>query len=376
MTNIKRVALTIAFVAVAIIVGASFKGSNILDRSIILGLGIDGSSDGGITLTAEVVSPGNSSDQQGGAFSKTVTVDAPAIGEAIQNIAEYTGKEASLGQCVVLIFGQNFYENVDFSDVIEYLINHHSLKESSVICCCEGSAKDFLNNGDALSQSVSLSVASLMLDQAKKVAVYSNNLLKYARSQRELHCTGFLNKIKFVPSENKDAQNPDKTQGYFSYREYAVFRENSYVCDIDEQEALGMALFTEDVVGETFIAQMEGLTRTIQVNNKSIDQKTTDDGGLEITIKLSVRLGRTDSEEVSGALSAKKEKEIDPKVLDDVKAQARALAELYLAKQAAYNFDLIKFHETYRQKEGTNEQLAQKPTADFPVKLTIEIKEG
>ena len=166
MSNIKRVGITLAIVAIALIVGASFKGSNILDRSIILGLGIDCAEEGGITLTAEVVSPGNGTEQVG-TFSKTVTVTARTIGEAIQNIAEHTGKEASLGQCVVLIFGQDFYENADFSDVIEYFINHHSLKESTVICCCEGSAKDLFNNGDALSQSVSLSVSSLMQEQAK-----------------------------------------------------------------------------------------------------------------------------------------------------------------------------------------------------------------
>ena len=374
MSNIKRVGIVLAVVAVALIIGSSFKGSDILERSIILGLGIDGTDDV-ITLTAEVVSPGNGTEQVG-TFSKTVTVSGRTIGEAIQNIAENTGKEASLGQCVVLIFGQEFYENVDFSDTIDYFVNHHSLKESTVICCSEGSAKDLLNNSDALSQSVSLSVATLMLDEAEKIAIDTNNLLKYARSQTELHRTGFLNKIKFVPSENKDAQDPDKTQGFFTYREIAVFRENKYVCTLDEEEVQGMALFIQDVVGETFVAEMDNLKRTLQVNNKSIEQKTTDDGGLEIKIKLSVRLGRTDSEEVSGAISAKKEKEIDPKVLEEVQKQAQALAEKYLAKQAEYDFDLLKFHEAYRQKDGTSKELAQKPTADFPIKLTIEIKEN
>ena len=375
MSNIKRIAIVLAVIAVFLIIGSSFKGSDILERSIILGLGIDAAENGGITLTAEVVSPGNGTEQVG-TFSKTVTVGGRTIGQAIQNIAEYTGKEASLGQCVVVVFGQDYYENVDFSDVIDYFVNHHSLKESTVICCCEGSAKDLFNNSDALSQSVSLSVATLMLDEAEKIAVCNNNLLNYARSQVELHCTGYLNKIKFVPSENKDAQDPDKTQGFFSYREIAVFRKNQYVYTLNEEEAQGMALFIKDVLGETFVAEMDGLTRTLQVSDKSIDQKTTDDGGLEIKIKLSVRLGRTDSEEVSGAIAAKKEKEIDPKVLDEVKKLAEALAEKYLALQSEYDFDLLKFHEAYRQKEGTSKALAEKPTADFPIKLTVEVEEN
>ena len=375
MSNIKRVAIALAVVVIVVAIGASFEGSNVLDRSIILGLGVDSAEDGGVQLTAEVVSPGNGTEQVG-TFSKTVTVSARTIGEAIQNIAEHTGKEASLGQCVVVVLGQDFYENVDFSDVIDYLVNHHSLKESSAICCCEGTAKDLFNNGDALSQSVSLSLSGLMLEQAQKIAVTTNNLLKYARSQQELHCTGFLNKFKFVPSENKDSNDPDKTQGFFTYREYAVFRKNKYVCTLNEQEADGLALFITDVLGETFVAEMDGLTRTLQVCNKSVDMKPTDDGGMEIKIQLSVRLGRKDSEEVSGLLSAKKEKEIDPKVLEEVSKQAQALAQQYLAKQAEYDFDLLNFHEAYRQKDGTSKELANKPTVDFPVKLSVEVQEN
>ena len=375
MSNIKRIGIALAVIVAVFVIGASFKGSDVLNRSIILGMGIDKGEEGGIILTAEVVSPGNGTEQIG-TFSKTVTVNAPTIGEAIQNVAEHTGKEASLGQCVVIVLGQDFYENVDFSDMIEYFIHHHSLRESTTICCCEGSAQDLFNNSDALSQSISLSVSTLMQDEAAKIAIANNNLLKYARSQGELHCTGFLNKIKFVPSENKDAQNPDKTQGFFTYREIAVFRKNNYVCTLNDDEVKGMALFINDVLGETFIAEMDGLTRTLQVSDKNVDIKTTDDGGLEIKIKLSVRLGRTDSEEVSGAIAVKKQKEIDPKVLKEVKKQAQALAEQYLAKQAEYDFDLLKFHEAYRQKEGTNERLANKPTADFPIKLTVEVNEN
>ena len=375
MSNIKRVAIFLSVVAAIAIVAGSFKGSDVLDRSIILGIGIDSFGEDGIQLTAEVVSPGNGSEQVG-TFSKTVTVEAETIGRAIQNIAEYTGKEASLGQCVVLVLGQDYYENVDFTDLIDFFINHHSFKESTVICCCQGTAKELYSKGVALSQSVSLAIATDMLDQAKKIAVSTNNLLKYTRSQSELDCTGFLNKVTFVPSDNKDSQDPDKTFGYFTYRELAVFRSNRYVCDLNEQEVRGMSLFVDDIIGETFVSSADGSKRTLQVNHKNIEQKMTDNGGFDISITLSVRLGRTDSEEVSGMLSSQKDKEIDPKLLDNVKEQAMQLATAFLAKQAEYNFDLLKFHESYRQKEGTSDQLAHKPTADFPVNLTIQVKEN
>ena len=373
MSNLKRIGVVIVVVALIAVVMASFKGSDVLDRAIILGVGID-VGEQGMTLTAEIVSPGNGQDQVG-TFSKTVTVEGATVGEAIQNVAEKSGKEASLGQCVVIVFGQEYYETVDFSDAIDYFINHHSLKESTVICCCEGAAVELFNNSDALSQSVSLSIASMLLDEAKKVGVDTNSLLEYARSQQELHKTGFLNKIKFTPSENKDANDPDKTQGYFTYREMAVFRQNRFVCNLSESEVAGMSLFKKDLKGDSFVSDADGTKLTLQVNSKDIEQKLKGNE-MEINVTLSVRLSRTDSEEVTGMLTAKKDKEIDPKVLDDVRKQATALAELFVAMQSEYNFDLLKFHEMERQKKGTSDALANKPTSDYTVKLKIEVKEN
>ena len=373
MSNLKRIGVVIVALAFFALVMASFRGNEILERAIIIGIGIDKSEDG-LILTAEVVSPGNGQEQVG-TFSKTVTVSGPTVGEAIRKVAEKTGKEASLGQCVVLVLGQEFYQTVDFSDVIDYFVNHHSFKESAVICCCEGKAVDLFNKSNALSQSVSLSVASMLLDEAKKVGVATNKLLQYTRSQQELDKTGFLNKIKFVPSENKDSNDPDKTQGYFTYRELAVFRQNTFVCDLSEDEVKGMSLFLKDTEGENFISDESGLTLTIQVNNKDVKQELKNDE-ISIDITLSVRLARTDSDEVTGAITAKKDKEIDPKVIEDVRQQATSLAELFVNKQAEYNFDLLKFHEMVRQKEGSSKELAEKPTSDFTVKLKIEVKEN
>ena len=373
MSNIKRLGIVIVVVALLAVFMASFKGNEILERAIIIGVGIDKGEDG-LILTAEVVSPGNSSEQVG-TFSKTVTVSGQTVGQAIQNVAEKTGKEASLGQCVLLVLGQEFYETEDFSAVTDYFINHHSFKESAVTCCCEGSAVDLFNDSDALSKSVSLSVASVLTNEAKKVGIATNNLLQFARSQQELDRTGFLNKITFVPSENKDANEPDKKQGFFTYREIAVFRANKFVCNLSEQEVKGMSLFLKDIEGDSFVSTDKGLKVNLQVNNKDIEQELKDD---EITVKitLSVRLARTDSDEVTGAITAKKDKEIDPKVLEDVSNQATELAELFIAKQAEYNFDLLKFHEMERRKEGNSKELAEKPTSDYTVKLKIEVKEN
>lgn len=375
MSNLKRLAAVVVVVAVVALIATSFKGSEVLNRAIILGLGVDSAENGGIELTAEVVAPGNGTEQVG-TFSKIVSVRGETINTAIQNIAEVTGKEASLGQCVVLVLGQQYCETVDFSDLTEYFIYHHSFKESAVICCCEGSAKELFNKGNALSQSMSQAIATGLLDQAEKIAVFTNSLLQYARSQKELHCTGFLNRVSFVPSQNTDSQLPDKQMGFIGYRELCVFRANKYVATLNEQQVKGMSMFLPEVYGETFVSFEDTVARTVQVTAKDVKLEIDDKGGFNAEITLTVRYGRTDSEEVSGAITAKTDKEIPQKVLNDVQRQARYVAEIFLAAQTENDFDLLGFHEAYRRKQGTSDVLARKPMSDFPVTLTVKVEEN
>lgn len=256
MSDIKRIAIFIAIIIVVVLVASSFVGSEILDRAIIIGMGVDSYEDG-VKLTAEVVSPGNGSEQVG-TYSKTVSAIGTSVGQALNRIAELTGKEASLGRCLLIVLGQDLYEKNDFGDIIDYFINSDSFKESSAICCAQGTAEDIMNKGSALSQSVSLALTTLMQDQAEKVAIVTNNMLDYALSQRELFKTGFLNKVNFVNSQNTDANNPDKEQGYFTLDKTIVFRNNNYVCELNKDETQAFALFDDDALGDTFASNAWG----------------------------------------------------------------------------------------------------------------------
>lgn len=372
MSNIKRLAIILAVVGFAALVSASFTGSEVSQRSIIVGLGIDGA-EGKILATAEVISPGNGGEQVG-TFSKTVTARGNSIAQAIKNIAEKTGKEASLGQCLLLVLGQEYFSSVKFDDVIEYFIKSDSFRESAVVCCCEGSAENLLNKGDALTQSVSLSLVNAMLDQAEKIGVSTGNLLKFARSQAELHKSGFLNYVKFTPSQNSDSQNPDEEQGYFVYKQAVVFRDYEYLCRLNEDEAKGFYLFEQSAVGESFVSDATEHKLTLNVNDKSVSHKLQD-GVIELSVKLSLNLARTDSADESGAFSYKEKNFIPDEALQDAKQQAYKLAQAFLDKQREYDFDLIDLHETIRQKQGSSDYLSALPTGDIPVTLKIDAEE-
>lgn len=372
MSDIKRIIIVIVVIVAVIMVSSSFVGNNIMDRAIIIGLGVD-LHGAGVRLTAEVVSPSSSGDMVG-TFSKTVSANGKSVGEAIQRIAELTGKEASLGRCLILVLGQELYETVDFSDIIDYFINSDSFKESSVIACCEGSAEDLINKGSVLSQSVSLAITGIIQDQASKVAIVTNNLLDYALSQMSMLKTGFLNKIKYVESDNSDPQNPDKDQGYYALDEIAVFRENKLTCMLNRDEVKGFSLMSKEVLGDTFVTDASGKILTLNINSKKVDKKLQDDV-ITIKIKLYAKLARTDSADVEGVFIAQDKRDIPKESIEDVTEQARILAQALIDKQTEYNFDVLDLHELYRQKNGSSKELSNKPMSEFTVNLEVEVVE-
>ncbi len=372
MDDIKRTAIVIAALAVLLLISSSFVGSNIMNRAIIIGVGVDKLEDG-VRLTAEIVSPGNGSEQVG-TYSKIVSANGRSVGQAIQKIAELTGKEASLGRCLLIILGQDFYENTDFADTIDYFINSDSFKESSAICCCEGSAEELMNKGPAVAQSVSLALTTLLQDQAKKVAIVTNTLLDYTLSQKNMLKTGFLNKVKFLPSQNTDSNKPDQEQGFFTINDLTVFRDNNFDCDLTPDESIGLALFNDKVLGDTFSSDASGKLLTVNVNSKKIDKKIKD-GEVTITIKLFVKLARTDSADVEGVFVSQDKKEIPKETINDITEQARQLSQAVINRQISQNFDLIKIHDLYRQKQGSNKELENKPMEEFNVNLKVEVIE-
>lgn len=374
MYNIKRIFIFILVALAIAIVATSFTGEDIIGRAIIVGMGVD-KSDEGVRVTVEIVSPASSGEEIG-TFSKTISVNGQSIPAAITRIAELTGKEASLGRCLVIVFGQEYYENTDLSNDIEYLIQSDSFKESSAICCVEGKAEELFNNGAAMSQGVSLVLGEMFNSQAKQTAIVTNTLLDYTLSQRSSTKTGFLNQVRFVPSNNENVDEPDKAQGYFDLRNIAIFGDNKYMCMLTDEEIRGFALMNKDVIGSSFVSSTEdGEQYTVTVSSKDIKLSLQKDDTIKCEIDLYGKAARTDSGEVEGIFVAQNPKELPKEIVEDILAQATAQVNAILDKQREYNFDVVNLHETIRRRNGSSKELDSLPAADIGVEVAIKFKE-
>lgn len=372
MYNLRKVGIVVIVIIAVVVVATSFVGEDVSGRAIIIGMGVDAVPDG-VRVTAEVISP--SSGEQVGAFSKVVSANGQTVATAIQRIAEITGKEASLGRCLLLVFGQEYYEQRDMSDEIEFFIQSDSFKEECNICCSEGSAEELFYKGSALSQGVSLNLSSMFKTQSKQTAMVTNTLLDYTLSQRNMLKTGFMNKVMFVPSDNTSQEEPDRPQGYFDLKNIVVFADNKYLCELTDEENRGFALLNDEVVGSTFVSDADGTKQAVTVSTKSVSLEPNGDDGIKCSLELLGKVVRTDSADVEGIFVAQKNKELSQKVIDDVVSQATELVNALLEKQRQFNFDIVSLHETFRRRDGSSEQLDNLPTEDIKVELEIKFAE-
>lgn len=372
MFNIKRVGVTVAVIIAVILIGSSFVGEDVTSRAIIIGMGLD-CSDEGVRITAEVISP--STGEQVGAFSKVVSADGQTVSTAIQRIAEITGKEASLGRCLLLVFGQEYSETRDLTDDIEFFIQSDSFKEECNICCSQGSAEELFYKGSALSQGVSLNLSSMFKTQSKQTATVTNTLLDFTLSQRSLGKTGFMNKVEFVPSDNISQDEPDRPQGYFDLKNFVIFADNKYLCSLTDEEKRGFALLNDDVVGSAFVLDVNGTKQAVTVSSKDISLKCEGDNAVKCRVDLLGKIVRTDSADIEGVFVAQKQKELSQEAIDDLVSQANGAIEALLAKQRRYNFDIVNLRETIRRKEGSSKELDNLPVEQIQVDVTVKFAE-
>lgn len=369
MNNIKRFAVALAIIAAFALVYAGFQGSDILDRAIVLGIGIDAEPGGEVTVTAEIVTPGNGSEEVG-TYSKTVSAKGKSVVDALNSVSRYCGKEASLGQCSVVVFGRDYAQSADLPSCLKFLIRSESLKETCSVCMANGRAETVLNSSDAIGKSVSLSLAVKMLLQVKENGVPSGNLLRFCRSQAEGDGSGFLNVVTRIPTVNADDGTKAATEAVFGVSGIAVFKNELYLQDLTDVEAQGMAVLFKGVTGQLYVVEQDGYKMTLQVSKKDVSA-VFDGKKILLKVKLVTRPLEADMKNQENDLAAKTKSIIKSESLRQVERQTVMLLNAFFQAQEENNFDLSGFHEAVRQKVGSSKQLFSTPTADLQYDFSV-----
>ena len=155
----------IAFVVAWI--ATSYTKSEIADRAIVLGLGIDMQQDN-FVVTAEVISPNEGGNTgSASATSKLLTGVGQTLPLAIQDVFQTSGKNPSLGQTGIILLGDGMNKQ-ELKHILSYFILSDAFKDGVTLATCKGSAKQIFESTSPVDSMVSFALQTIIQKSGKK----------------------------------------------------------------------------------------------------------------------------------------------------------------------------------------------------------------
>lgn len=382
MECLKRIGVIIFVGAVLFFLSQSFSSTDIAERSIALGIGIDKQGEQ-YTVTVEMVDASMQSEQASGVKASVFQSSGETIPKAIYNLYLETGKEVSLGQTMLVALGKSAYENSDTKQLLTYFLFSDAFKDGVLLVCCEDTASEMFQKKPADSSSVSFSIASLFSEDGKQLHPI-NDITTFAKEQNAVGKCSFLNIVglKVQPETiNEDSPKP------FLYNtdKIAVFKENRYLLELDETSAKGFKVATEKATGDCFVVPSFGNDPdilpsiiTVEVVKKEVKLNCSQTDGIshcEISVELSVRRSQTDSFATGIFMYPKEKGVLLPEMLDSIKTQAEEQVTQLLNAQQSENFDIMKITNAFYAKYGQQWLDSETDIANIYATAKITVKE-
>ncbi len=375
MNTIKKVSLIILGGLLLVLVSASFKGTNINDRAIVLGIGIDFLPDNGYGVSCEVLSADGSGDGAKQPKGNVFYAEGQSLGEALQNVYRKTGKEVSLGQCTLVVFGESaFFANV--SECVMFFGYSDAFKESSAICVCQGSAKNLLSQSTLMGSSVTVTLAQTFQQAMQNSGVPSNNLLQFLRSQTELSRSGYVN---YVTTETAD-----ENKTVFVVDSLVVFKNGNFVTIADKTVTDAVSYVNKNVKNHVLTVKNDTPTQkvpsVVSVGAVSTGYKTkpnNEHNRLLMQVKLDVRQLRTDSANSFGILGAKTFTTLPQNVLDSITQQVTEKLQTVVNFMQQYNVDVADVFKSFCSAYGKmwRQKCTTMSLSDISFEIAVSVTE-
>ena len=259
-TPVKKYAKIVFMVVVAFFVAwiaTSYTKSEIADRAIVLGLGID-VEQSNFVVTAEVISPNEGSDSgSASATSKLLTGTGKTLPLAIQDIFQTSGKNPSLGQTGIVLLGDGT-KGHELKHILSYFILSDAFKDGVTLAMCEGSAKKIFESTSPVDSMVSFALQTIIQKSGKKTNSTSNVLQNFVENQTRHSKTSFLSQVSFVNDGNdkvNKSQDSQKKTGVYDCSKIAVFKDGYYADLLDKDETRGFVMLNTSKTYDSFVVK-------------------------------------------------------------------------------------------------------------------------
>ena len=172
----KWILLVVVVVAVAALDGLS-SNINLLDRAIVVGMGID-YVDGELSLSAQAIIPKNSSSASQGNDFVVYSARGETVQEAVENLSYSVGLKASFAHTNVIVLGESFLKS-GRTDVIEFLVSGDLVTDNTLLVAGAGDAKDILAVSMPINEVASYHLTEILQSNRKEAGQNPSTLKDY-----------------------------------------------------------------------------------------------------------------------------------------------------------------------------------------------------
>lgn len=338
MNTLKRTAIILAVGVALILLSSLFGGKDISSRSIVLGIGLDYDTDSEIyNITAEVVSPHENNETSNVQFSKLIEGSGPTPEEAVYDIFTRLGRIPSLGQCLIVLLGQDLYENIPVDSAVTFFSYLNSFKDSSLVCCVKGKAMDIMQNKLPVGKSFSFSLTEL-LGSSKKAGVISQSVSGFVRSQAGYGKCGYMTFVSFEEEKVEEQQEQSGKEGSLNCQNIAVFKDFDYVGVLDRQQTKGFSLILEGHTGQLYNVVKNDRPFSLYVSNKNVQLKFDKTAIADADFSLDVL--RTGDGDPRNSLFMRKPQTVTDSQLQDARSQIEEDIAAFFEAQSQLGVDI------------------------------------
>ena len=365
-------------------IATSYTKSEIADRAVVLGLGID-MQDENIVVTAEVISPNEGSDTgSASATSKLLTGVGSTLPLAIQDIFQTSGKNPSLGQTGIILLGESMNKQ-ELKHILSYFILSDAFKDGVTLATCKGSAKQIFESTSPVDSMVSFALQTIIQKSGKKTNSTSNVLQNFVESQTRYSGASFLSQVSFLDDGNqkvnKDKDSNKKT-GVYDCSRVSVFKNGFFVDTLDRDETRGFVMLDESKTYDSFVvddAQSVIGTKdkvSVGIVSKKVEPDVSFDGdkiSAQDNLDMKIRRMRTDVTGNVMDLLPKLPALIDDHIKQEVTNQVDTLVQKAFAKSKQTNCDFFGVADAMYKKYGKKWDEYQKQNPDDMDKVEFKI---
>ena len=293
----------IALIVLILVIVADFSlpNINLVNRAIVIGMGIDVVEDGQFELSVQYILPkSNASNQTSQSGYAVAQQTAMSVGEFHTKFQNMLGLRLSLAHCSIVVMGEDYAREGNF-EILKYFMLNEKFPDTAKMVVTQGKAGDFMKLNIPYSEVVSYQLRSLLGNLKETHGVASIDINKFFQLEKDIMSANYLPYVVIEEYEKDNFQDETSAAGEVTYYTFtlnntAVFDKEGFKIVLSEKESLGFSYVYKKInSGNILLTSDMGENYVIKILNLK-SEREVDKEGFKATVKISADVSMYNAE--------------------------------------------------------------------------------